>query len=172
MKASIRLVGTIAALGALAACGRPSAVTDDLQRDLEQASSATVELAPNAPRTAVVSALELGEAEPPKVEAPKATPAPRAPQRAKAAAQTRRAPVQRVAVREPEPEPEMQPVAEAPAVIAEAPAPVETPAPPVVRAPTPLPIPAPSRAPARRNGNGGWWSTGDVIRNAPFPINP
>ena len=35
---------------------------------------------------------------------------------------------------------------------------------------TPDHFPAPRPTPTRRNG--GYWSTGDVIRNAPFPINP
>lgn len=175
MTPSSRSIAGLVALCALAACGRPATVSDELQQDLQQASTAAVELAPRAPQTQVVSAIELGQSEAPKVAAPEPTPARKAPQRAKAPAQTRRTPVRQVAV-ERAPEPELQPVAEAPAVVAEAPAPQEEPAPITVSAPVPAPpsrAPAPSRVPARRgSGNGGWWSTGDVIRNAPFPINP
>ena len=59
---------------------------------------------------------------------------------------------------------------EAPTVIAETPAPAEEPAPTVTRAPvltTPIPSPSP-----RGRQRGGTWTMGDVIRNAPFPINP
>lgn len=176
MKASIRVIAALLAAGAAAACGRQTPVSDDLAADLEQATSSSVELAPRAPKTAVVSAIELGQSAAPKVEAPQTTPARRAPLRAKAPARTQRTPVRQVAaVKAPEPEP--QPVAEAPAAVAEAPAPVEAPAPITVDAPAPAPVPTPypSRGPSRgsRGGRGGgWWSTGDVIRNAPFPVNP
>ena len=184
VKASLRLSAALAALSTLAtlaACGRqPTTMAADLQRDLDQASTTSVELAPHARSTAVVSALELGQSAEPKVATPKTTPERHAPQRAKAPAVTHRAPTQQVAAANPTPEP--QPVAQTPAPVEEAPAPapVEVPAPtpsapqPVLTTPIPSPSPsrAPSRMPSRGGRGGGWWSTGDVIRNAPFPINP
>ena len=50
-----------------------------------------------------------------------------------------------------------------------APAPAETAAEVPAPARTPDHYPAPRPTPTRK---GGYWSTGDVIRNAPFPINP
>jgi hypothetical protein len=69
-----------------------------------------------------------------------------------------------VAAVEAAPAPELRPQA---AEVAAAPEPSPTPE-PVVAAPSRRPMPAPE--PARRRG--GWSSTADVIRNAPFPINP
>jgi outer membrane biosynthesis protein TonB len=177
---SIRPVAALvamSALSALAACGRQATMTDDLKHDLDQASTASVELAPRGQQTAVVSAIELGESAAPQAKATHVTPARRAPERTKAPATTHVKPVvQQVAVTPTKPEP--QPVAEQPAPVQEAPAPTPAPAaPPVIDAPAPSPMPSPSTEPGRsRHGRtgrgGGWWSTGDVIRNAPFPINP
>jgi hypothetical protein len=197
MKLSIRLSAalvSLSALSALAACGRQTPMTDELQHDLDQASTSSVELAPRAKSTAVVSALELGESAEPKVEAPKTTPAPRAPEHAKAAAPTQQRPVQHVAVATPTPRPQPEPVAQTPAPVAEAPAPAPA---RVAQAPAPAPgmSPSPSWEPTidanapiseqgsaratsgdrhgdRHGRRGGTWSTGDVIRNAPFPVNP
>jgi hypothetical protein len=180
MNVSIRLLATLVALGGLAACGRQATMNDDLKHDLDQASTTSVELAPRARSTAVVSAIELGQAAEPKAETPHTTPARHAPARAKAPQPTRRTPVH-VAVAPQGAEP--QPVSQAPAPVADAPAPAPAPE-PTVEAPAPSPTPAPvgSRGPTgdrdgdrhgdRRGRRGGWWSTGDVIRNAPFPINP
>ena len=186
MTRSIRLsaaVVSLSTLAALAACGRQATMTDELQRDLDQASTTSVELAPRPKSTTVVSAIELGEPAPAKTELPKTSPVPRAPQRAKAPA-PKPAPAQHVAARAPTPAP--VPVAETPSQVAEAPAPEPTPEPaPVMTSPAPqpvltTPVPTPTRAPGRTQGRapgragrgGGWWSTGDVIRNAPFPVNP
>jgi hypothetical protein len=95
----------IAALAGLVACSgksTPFQANDDLQRDLQLASSQQgIELLPNAPRTQVVSAIEqTGTAEPApspmKARAPVARPKPR-----------RAAPPARV-VRAPSPSPERQ----------------------------------------------------------------
>lgn len=163
MKTSYRLAAFVAFAG-LAACGRPSPMSDDLKQDLEQASAAGVQFAPRSNRSAVVSAIELGESAK-SSDLPKTSPVPRAPVRAKAPARTHRRPtVAHVAV---------APARRQPTPVAQAPAPE-----PVIEAPAPapMPIPAPSRVPSGRSsrgGRGGGWSTvGDVIRNAPFPINP
>ena len=163
-------------------------MTADLQSDLDQASTTSVQLAPHARSTAVVSALELGESTAPKVETPKATPAPRAPERAKAPAPTRERPVEQVAAATPTPAP--VPVAQTPAPVAEAPAPAPETGPswePKIdpTAPVQSSDPGPSRGTyggrdhdgdhhghADRGRRGGGWSVGDVIRNAPFPVNP
>src|SRR5918912_643064 len=57
----IRLTLALAALATLAACSgkvAPLQADEALQRDLEQAGSTSLELVPNASRTAVVSAIE------------------------------------------------------------------------------------------------------------------
>ena len=140
--------------GALACSGKPSTPTlaSDLKDDLQAAQGSTVELAPDgARRTQVVSAEELTGA----------GTAPRAPQ-----ATPRATPRSIPAARTPAP----APAPAAPAVVV-APAPV----PPVVNADTLAPIeprPAPARPAATPSRRGGYKSVGDVIRDAPFPINP
>jgi hypothetical protein len=170
---TVRIAAALVALTA-AACGRsPSTVTDDLQRDLDLASTPGVELAPTKGRVDVVSAIEQGKAgEAAKAAEPKAT--PRAtPKRAQSAPRVAvRAPAPRAERAEPAPAPVREPVVEAPTVIAETPAPAEEPTPTVTRAPSPvLTTPIPSTSPRGRQ-RGGTWTMGDVIRNAPFPINP
>jgi len=143
--------GALVALLVAAACGRSSTSQDTLQRDLQLAGSSGLELAPRASGTQVVSSIE---------ETPGAVPA-------KSTARVRtpsKAPAQRNPVRAasnvphtpPEPQPEQPKVAEQAPEVAPLPA---TPA------PTPTPVPTPQR-------RGGYKSIGEVIRNAPFPINP
>ena len=144
-------VGAVVALMAAAACGRSSTSEDALQRDLELAGSTSLELAPRTSGTQVVSSIE---------ETPGAVPA-------KSTARVRTAtksPAQRSPVRQaanlphtpPQPQPEQPKVAEQAPEVAPLPA---TPA------PTPTPVPTPQR-------RGGYKSVGEIIRNAPFPINP
>lgn len=158
MSRPVHALSLIAFAAALAACGRDAgdtALASDLQRDLEQARATSVELAPRAGGMQVVSAIERVP--------PRTTPAPveRAP---------RRTPTPR-----PRPTPATAPVqadaevrgdAEAEVM---APAPVETPKrdEPIVSSPRPRDVPAATPRP-----RGRIWTTGDVIRNAPFPINP
>lgn len=121
-------------------------------------------------RTQIVSALERNDAE----TAP--APAPMSKSRAPVRARTRATPIPKPSPRHV-PEPAAVEVAEAPEAVsapmeetttAPSPVPAEvTPSPASSPSPLPLPAPAPSRG--RR---GGWWTTADVIRNAPFPINP
>ena len=149
------LVALVAAvLVALAVPSRPAAATQlsgDLSRDLDLASAAGVSLAPSGTGTQVVSAVELGAA---PERAPAAAP--------KAAASPRKA--------RPQPRAEPAPVEEVEEAPVEAPAPAEVaPAPaPAVDAPLPRPMPNQRREPPP----GGWKTPSEIIRNAPFPINP
>jgi hypothetical protein len=159
-------LGLALVLGATACDGTRPALAEDLQRDLDLTKSEAVELAPRRGGTDVVSAIEGGVA-PAEPE-----------QRATAPAPTRRAP--RVAARAPSPQ--RAPVRAAPAtpapvaeVAAPEPAEVAPAAPTAVEEVAPAPaadLPRQRPQPEQRAPRGGWWSTGDVIRNAPFPINP
>ena len=164
------VAATAAVLAAVTACGGGSAPTADeaLRADLEAAQRAATR---PAERTQFVSAVELGRTEEPRRAVPRATaprrPAPQArPTRAVAAA-----PVARPAPVAPAPA-RAREVAEVPAEATDAPeaAAVPSPAPdgPVVAAPSRRTQDA-QEGPRRR---GRVWGMGDVIRNAPFPINP
>jgi cell division septation protein DedD len=135
-------------LATLAACGRSSTSNDSLKRDLDLAGSTSLELAPRSAGTNVVSAIE---------ETPGAVPAKSAAKvRAPSNAPVAHKPVRRASVAAATERPQEQ-----------ASAPQETAASqlPATPAPTPTPVPTPQR-------RGGYKSIGDVIRNAPFPINP
>ena len=148
-------------VAAAAACsGSPDhpAVSSDLEQDLAKAGGTNVQLAGNAGnRVEVVSASE-------RIESP--APAPKAKTVAKAPSLKR-------GTRAVAPSPKREtPAAAQPAHKAEEQTPAEQPQ--VVREPEPLPqsrpqAPVPSRQPEPR---GGWRTPGEVIRNAPFPINP
>ena len=177
-------------LGAVAltagACSRSAPSTADaaLRQDLDAAQAQAA--AQPASRVQFVSPLELGRAaDAPARSAPRAAtagPAAASPARRAAAPVTRVARVARV----PHPAPVERAPAPAPATAVDAPAPVAERA---TAAPSidveVAPLPAPSRdepvvaAPSRRQGgergserHGRVWTTGDVIRNAPFPITP
>jgi hypothetical protein len=147
-------------LAAVAACSggtdRPT-VSADLEQDLARAGGANVELAGSGAKGVdVVSAAE-------RVESP--APA-RTPTVARTATATR---ARKAPARSPR---RAQPAADRPAPSSPAPAPVSEPRPQPRTEPAPqtrpeAPIPAPQREPP-----GGWRTPGEVIRNAPFPINP
>lgn len=155
----------VAAMLASAACsGRgagASATPDDaLLEDLDQASGTGVALAPQNGATQVVSAIELGTSTraAPERRVVRRAATPKAPSYAAAPAPAKEEPAPAVVpTKEPEPAPSVQPLPE------------PTPAPATQSrrpdAPMPLPLPTPHR-------RGGYKSVGDVIRNAPFPINP
>lgn len=161
MRNYVRLsIGTLA-LVSLAACSRSAeqpAMADDLQADLAKVGGGDVQLAGmTSPRMDVVSASERTLS---PVPAPKARTVARAPSAFKGT----RAPVKSVKHEAPAP-------AE-PTVRAEEVAPVEVPQ--VERTPEPAaagrpgaPLPSTQREP-----RGGWKTPGQIIRNAPFPINP
>lgn len=144
---------------ALAACSpgdAAPAVDDALERDLQVVQGSAVELAPRAGGQQVVSAIESAPANP--------QPRPSAP------APRRKSPTPRPPA--PTPEPVLAAAEPAEATV-DAPAPTEVAAPTPRQAEVPVVAPRPSApAPQRKAPKGGWWSTGDVIRNAPFPVNP
>jgi len=162
MRNSLRFsLGTVLVVAA-ACTGSPdkATVSSDLEQDLAKAGGANVQLAGSSGnRVDVVSASE-------RVESP--TPAPKSPT-------VSRAPSARRGTRAVAPSPRREtPAAAQPAPKAPEQAPAEEPR--VERAPAPEPVPqsrpqapVPSRQPEPR---GGWKTPGDVIRNAPFPINP
>jgi hypothetical protein len=142
-----------------AACGRSEpALPDDLQKDLAEAQSAGLELAPRATSsTRVVSAEEQIQPGP-------------APAR-----------VRRAQVRRPAPRAVAQPVAvvkQPETEQAPAPAPEQTEAADVAATPPPAeaemgpPAPRPRPLPAPTGRRGPYKTPGEVIRDAPFPILP
>ena len=171
MKQISLLVGGLVASVALAACGR-SSQSPDLGSELQAASGDTSGLLLSRGGTQVVSAIE---------RTPGGVPAPDATSRIRTPAATAKKPTAHVATPEkadPVPAPLPSEVAQTPAVD---PTPAEAPV---------TVIPAPSTHPATQGSgashdrmpfptgdrqgrrHGGWSSTSDVIRNAPFPINP
>jgi hypothetical protein len=162
MPNTLRLSFGALLLAVASACSRSSeqpAVSSDLEQDLAKAGGANVQLAgSSANRVDVVSASE-------RVESPVPTPKARTVSRAPSANRGVPAPVKSARKEAP---------AATPAPQVSEPAPVEQPR--VVREPEPTPAPRsrpeapiPSRQPEPR---GGWKTPGEVIRNAPFPINP
>ncbi|MEO8623885.1 MAG: hypothetical protein ABI625_22585 [bacterium] len=151
------------ALVALVACSRSAeqpALPDDLKQDLAKVGGGDVQLAGvSSPRLDVVSAGE-------RTKSP--TPAPKTPTVAHApsAVKGTRAPVKSVKHDTPAPaQPAVQAVDVAPAE-----------APQVERAPEPVPAaagrPEAPKPSTQREPRGGWKTPGQIIRNAPFPINP
>jgi outer membrane biosynthesis protein TonB len=162
MTNSFRLTFAAMAFAALAGCSRtsePPALSDDLKQDLARAGAADVQLAGAAgPRVEVVSAAERVDG---------AVAAPKAPTKSRTTSATRGT---SAPVRSPRPE---TPVAAEPAPRPREVAPVEMP----TAAPAPEPVPSQRRPQApqpstQREPPGGWKTPGQVIRNAPFPINP
>jgi hypothetical protein len=162
MRNSLRLFMATALFAVAAACSRSSdqpALPDDLKQDLAKAGAGDVQLAGNpSQKLMVVSASEqtMGNA-----------PSPKAPSTAKTASTHHGA---RAAVKSA---PKTTP-ASATAPKSEQISPEQAPSPDVRTLPAPAPIhrpedPRPSTQPEPR---GGWKTPGQVIRNAPFPINP
>jgi hypothetical protein len=162
MTNSLRLSFGVLLFAAAAACSRSSeqpAVNGDLEQDLAKAGGANVQLAgSSANRVDVVSASERLQSPLPTPKGESFSPVP-TKKRGKTAAVKSRAHETPVAVETPK---------------AVETAPVEQP-----RAePQPTPTSAPQGRPqapmpsTQREPRGGWKTPGDVIRNAPFPINP
>jgi hypothetical protein len=162
MRNSLRLTIGAVLVAAAASSGSPDhpSVSCDLEQDLGMAGGSNVQLAGNSGnRIDVVSASERVESPTPAPKAKTVTRAPSVNRGTKAVA--------------PSPKRE-RPAAAQPAPKAEEQAPAEQPR--VERQPEPEPLPqsrpqapVPSRQPEPR---GGWKTPGEVIRNAPFPINP
>lgn len=161
------LVFVATALGVAIVSRQSSAA--DLERRLALMSDSTaLDLAlQSRDRTQFVSAIERNDAETAPSPEPDGKAAVRRPTRAAPVASPARARVAAPKTTEVA-STETAPVA-SPSQDSE-PAPIETPA---QASPAPAPsadhIPAPRPTPSRK---GGYWSTADVIRNAPFPINP
>ena len=140
---------TVVLMGALAACGRSSTANDTLKRDLELAGSTSLELAPRSAGTQVVSPIE---------ETPGAV---RANSTTKVRSQSKAAAAPKVTRQAPKVAAAPEPARDEASTAAQA----QSPSLPATPAPTPTPVPTPQR-------RGGYKSVGDIIRNAPFPINP
>ena len=162
MTNTLRLTLAAVAFAALAGCSRtsePPALSDDLKQDLATAGAADVQLAGSAgPRVDVVSTTERFDG---------AVAAPKAPSKARTTSAKRGT---SAAIRSPR---HVSPAAAQPAPQAPATAPAEQP----TATPAPEPVPAQRRPQApqpstQREPPGGWKTPGEVIRNAPFPINP
>lgn len=162
MRKKLELTAAVVALIGVAACNSASAADKSLSHDLDLAASSTasaptgLSLAPSAGRIDVVSNVE---------RTPEAAPAPKpsAPQRSVVHHSVHRS---ALAASAPV---SATPVAAAP-IAAPAPAPLPV---AVAPAPTPDATPAPRPTPTRQaEPRGGYRSVSDVIRNAPFPINP
>jgi hypothetical protein len=163
MRNFLRLSIGAAALAVLAACSGSAdqpTLSDDLKQDLAKAGGGDVQLAgANAAKLEVVSASERTMGNVPTPKAPNVTRAPSANRGTRAVVHSPRkatpAPAQ--------PKPEAAEIAPADAPRAE---PAPEPIPSSVGRPS---APRPSTQPEPR---GGWKTPGQVIRNAPFPINP
>ncbi len=161
MRHSIRFTLAAAALAVVSACSgsKQPALSDDLKQDLARAAGGDVQLAGQTNgRVEIVSSAERTNG---------AVAVPRAPtvSRAPSAVRGRTAVVKS--------ERRSAPAAAQPAPRAEETAPAE------VRVREPQPEPAPSQArpqapqpSTQREPPGGWRTPGEIIRRAPFPINP
>jgi len=162
---ALRLPAAAALLAVLAACSNHSAqpaLSDDLKQDLATVGGSDVQLAGAAsPRLEVVSAAErpMGNVPTPKAHTVARVASTHSGHTAVVKSARHVTPV----------------MAQSPAPTEEAPVPAAA---PEVAPPAPEPTPAamgrpdeprPSR---QREPRGGWSTPGQVIRNAPFPINP
>lgn len=152
MSRHIRILAVSTSLAFLAACGSSATPDEALMRDLEQAQSASIELAPRAAGTSVVSAIESAPTKATSKASPGTSRRTTTPQRAPVAKRTATEPTIAQAP-EPSPEPEPTPTVE---TIADSPAPT-------------IDRPTVTSQPARR---GRYKTTAEVIRDAPFPILP
>jgi len=162
MTNSFRLMLAAMAFASFAGCSRTSespALSDDLRQDLARAGASDVQLAGSAgPRVDVVSATERFDG---------ATATPKAPSKSRTTSTTRGT---SASTRSPRQE---SPAAAQPAPRAQETTPAESP----TAAPAPEPVPTQRRPQApqpstQKEPPGGWKTPGQVIRNAPFPINP
>jgi hypothetical protein len=162
MKNTLRLSIASVALLVSAACSRTSeqpALSDDLKQDLAKAGGTDVQLAGSSNgRVDVVSVAERTNG---------AVAAPKAPTISKAPSAVRGKTAVVKSARK------VAPAAAEQSARAEEAAPAEV----YTREPEPEPVPAQARPRApqpstQREPPGGWRTPGQVIRNAPFPINP
>lgn len=160
---ALRISMGSALLVALAACSSPSAqpgMSDDLKQDLARVGGGEVQLAGSAAhRVDVVSAVERNDRNLPAPKAPSVTHVASANRGTRAVVRSAR----HVAPAPARPAPRAEEVAPAEAPRAEpAPEPIYT-----QQRPQQAPLPSTQREP-----RGGWKTPGQIIRGAPFPINP
>jgi hypothetical protein len=163
MRNSLRLsIGTFA-LAALAACSHSAeqpALSDDLKQDLAKAGGGDVQLAgAGLPKLEFVTAMERSKSPTPSLKAPTVSRAPSTSRGTKAVVKSVKQDV---------------PAPAEPTIRAEEAAPVEVQQAPPVPEPTPARAGRPEapRPSTQREPPGGWKTPGQIIRNAPFPINP
>lgn len=162
MTHTLRLTVAATAFAALAGCSRTSEqpkLSDDLKQDLATAGAVDVQLAgATGDRLQVISAVERtdGALVAPKAATTARKTSPTSGRSATTSSSAKAAPAAaQPAPRAPDP---------APAEVSHDPAP-EPAAPAQARPRAPLPS-------TQREPPGGWKTPGQVIRNAPFPINP
>jgi hypothetical protein len=162
MRESLRLTVGMLAVALAAACSKPAQPTmsDDLKQDLARVGGGEVQLAgATAPRLDVVSAVERNERNTPTPKAPSVTRVASANRGTRAVVKSAR----HVSPAPARPAPRAEEIAPAEAPRAEpAPEPVFT-----QERPQQAPLPSTQREP-----RGGWKTPGQIIRGAPFPINP
>lgn len=146
-----RFIAVTIGLAALAACGRTTRSTDaGLQRDLDLAKGQGLELAPQGSARSTLSADELS---PPGSHARSTA---QQPSKARAPREAAPTPQPQVAER-PAPQPQAPAPQQHDSVVATAPVPVAT---------------RPSAGAISPPPPGGYKTMGELIRKAPFPINP
>ena len=155
MRKAFSRLTAVAGVVVLVACGG-SSPSDDLAVELESAAGAGSQLLPRSEGIEFVSELEQSV---PKVQ--RAVPSQKPDARVARAAPA--------GPREEVDEAAPAPAAAAAQVQMEQPAPAVTVGPTVESAPRGVAIP---RGETRRAPPGGWKTPSEVIRNAPFPINP
>ncbi|HEX9483548.1 MAG TPA: hypothetical protein VF929_03170 [Gemmatimonadaceae bacterium] len=162
MRHTLRLSAGTVLLAISAACSRSAEqpqLSDDLKRDLARVGGGDVQLAgSSANRVDVVSASERTQSPTPSPKAPTVSRAPSVRHGSQAIAPS-------VHHQSPAPAQATERAADV--------APAEVPS--VDRAPEAVPAQGRPRAPmpsTQREPPGGWRTPGQVIRNAPFPINP
>jgi hypothetical protein len=146
-----RFIAVTIGLAALAGCGRTAPSTDaGLQRDLDLAKGQGLELVPQGSARSTLSADELSPA------GNHARSTAQQPSKARAPREAAPAPQQRVAER-PTPQPQAPTPQPHDSVVATAPVPAAT---------------RPSAGAISPPPPGGYKTMGELIRKAPFPINP
>jgi hypothetical protein len=157
MPSPFRVPAAVALLALVTACGTSDrGLSDDLQRDLGEVRASSVEL---APRASDVRQVVSAEEQLPAGRVARATASPAARSGTASKPRARATPVVAAA------EPAVAPVPRETSVdVAQSPRTLDTA--PVASAPRPRPV---EPASGRR---GGYKTVGEIIRDAPFPINP
>jgi hypothetical protein len=164
MQRRLRVAAGVFAMFAAAACQSKKSSDDALARELDSASGASSGVLPMSGGTDVVSAIE-------RSPTAKKNPVVAQPKSAQHSTAKAPEPTTTVAEQAPQPDPQPVPVATTPSPVQTASAPSQSPAANTIPRPeSGNHYPSPAHHPQPRRG--GYPSTGDIIRNAPFPINP